>query len=77
MKQQDYGTVEYKGKTLTVTQQPYAELYVLDTVYTAHAIDEEGNDYKVFWPIICEDFYNLQDESDACDWTDYKVVKVG
>ena len=43
--------VEYDGKTYLLTQQAYCDNYGTDGAvrYYAHAIDSEGNNYKVAW----------------------------
>jgi hypothetical protein len=35
--------------------------------YEAHAIDENGNEYRISWKINDLDAYNTGDE-DCCDW---------
>ncbi len=51
-------------KDLTLTKPPYLDV----DAYHAHATDKEGNEYMVTWEIINDNFENLTDESDACDW---------
>lgn len=43
--------------------------------YTAHAKDEDGNDYRVYWRIR-DDFDPDadQDEGDACDWDEPVMI---
>ena len=82
----DYGTVEYRGKTLTLTQQAYSQTYCgFEPVYEAHAVDIEGNEYKITWEM--SDYFidclnnwqeddDVLDEGDACDWTQYTVKEL-
>lgn len=71
MKEIIYGCVEYEGKTLYMTQNPFASSRTDRlTEYEAAAKDDEGNCYNIFWPIVDE---FAEDESDACDWEDYEV----
>jgi hypothetical protein len=70
----DYGIVKYKGKELTITQNPYINTVITggeyEDVYMAHAIDDEENEYRVVWNI--EDA-TCEDDSMACDWDKYSV----
>lgn len=73
----DYGTVEYNGKTLTLTQDAYLDhdRHNLQLpVYRAHAVDEDGNDYRVQWHVV-DGWQEMDDESDRCDWDDYQVFE--
>lgn len=47
----DYGTVNFGGKTYTLTQDAYAENYGMDgsVRYYASATDEQGLKYLVVW----------------------------
>jgi|HubBroStandDraft_4_1064222.scaffolds.fasta_scaffold11096_4 hypothetical protein len=69
---ENYGTVEYKGKTLTLTQQPYICDLIGSNHYVAMAEDEEGNEYEIKYPITNPE---CEDESESCDWTDFSVRK--
>lgn len=40
---------------------------IFDNWYTALAVDEDGNEYRVVWTISDIDAYNNGDE-DCCDW---------
>ena len=53
-----------KLNELTLTQKAYID----GDVYSAHATDCVGNEYMVHWEIQVDDYENLEDESDACDW---------
>jgi hypothetical protein len=71
----DYGTVEYDGKTLILLQMPYCDddfRHGHRIVYKAKAKDNEGKEYQIYWRIINE---NSEDELDACDWEDYAVYE--
>ena len=73
-KMSDHGTVEHKGKTLELTQEAYptsgsfpvpgGETYS-GNWYEAHAVDADGNDYRVIWTEVDRD---REDASEACDW---------
>ena len=49
---------------LTLTNEAYLD----NDMYSAHATDKNKNEYMVHWEIIADDFENLTDESNACDW---------
>jgi hypothetical protein len=82
-----YGTIIYNGKKLILLQDAYpievnnGPESVLG--YTATAEDEEGNEYTVTWTAYDHwnlkegdegyDEFDFEDESNACDWCDYKV----
>ncbi len=77
----DYGTVEFNGKVLKITQQPYFDGTHHDQYFRANAEDEDGNEYQVIWDV--KDEYleldeddNSFDESDMCDWTKFTVIKI-
>lgn len=79
-----YGTVEFNGATLTLTQQPYMDRVMRTDsqgrhdyeCYTAHATDADGNEYVVEWRIRPEWMDgDRDDESTACDWSEYAVRK--
>ena len=83
MIKKDYGTVEFEGKTYTLTQDAYAENYGTDGAvrYYAAAVDADGNEYLVTWETTeqwdeAQEEYKetsevngyIEDESNACDW---------
>jgi len=72
MSTKDFGTVEYAGagKTLRITQQPYAAGTQDSPVYRAHAVDDDGNSYRVIWPMTGPE---ATDESNAADWRNYTI----
>jgi hypothetical protein len=73
----DYGTVDYKNKTLTIMQAPYPDNHPYDSdlsVYKAIAHSEDGYEFEVTWSI--KD-YETDDESDACDWEEFSVRELG
>jgi hypothetical protein len=64
----NYGTV--------MTQDCYRDKKIyrgrtLDGYFAAATDDQD--DYLIYWPIVDID---AQDESDACDWTNYRVFKL-
>lgn len=76
-----FGLVDYGYDTLYLTQDPYIDSREIvsfsgtytKNIYTAHAIDHQGEDYKIIWEIIDE---NAEDESDACGWDEYTIKKL-
>lgn len=79
----DYGTVEFKGATYTLTQDAYCDNYGTDGAvrYYASAVDANGNKYLVAWDTTetwneAQELYKatgevsgyIEDESNACDW---------
>jgi hypothetical protein len=66
----DYGEVNYQGKQLKITQQPYPDGTSDAPVYRASAEDSDGSTYRVMWPMTDPD---ADDGADACDWDDYTV----
>jgi len=66
------GIYQLGDTKLYLTQYPYINQGGTPTqvFYQAHAIDDDGNSYMIFWDIINED---TEDESEACDWEDYTV----
>ena len=70
----EHGTVKHGVKTLTLTQEAYPQggsfpvpggaTYNGDW-YEAHAVDADGNDYRVIWTEID---LETEDASEACDW---------
>lgn len=58
----DFGTVKHDGKTLYLTEQAYMDNYKADGAvrYYAHAVDKNGNEYRVAWDTTEE--YNLANE---------------
>jgi len=64
-----FGTVEYNGKTLWLTQQAYItnNPYNLQAVmYEALAVDEGDNEYMVRW--LPRQDWLAEDEESACNW---------
>lgn len=62
-------TIEWKGKRMQTTDVPYVmqvgeELYAHE-MYNAPALDEDGNEYVIYWEITDAE---TTDESEACDW---------
>lgn len=46
----EYGEVEFEGKKYALTENAYGDNYMVDQFrYFAHAIDEQGNRYRVMW----------------------------
>jgi hypothetical protein len=71
----DYGKVTFNGKEYTLQQDAYADNYMDRICYFATAADSEGNNYKVMWELKDpENYAELEDESEACDWDDAAEV---
>lgn len=51
MTKANYGSVEFQGKTLVLTQEAYAANYGTDgeVRYYAVATDDKGNEYEIVW----------------------------
>ena len=68
----DFGTITFNGQVFTLTQEAYADNFGTDggVRYYAGAVDTDGNEHQVTWglKISIEDYKNLEDESNACDW---------
>lgn len=73
MSTQNYGTVQHNDITITLTQQAYLQSNGNDNWYQAAGIDADDNDYLIKWEITNPD---AEDESDACDWTQYEVIEL-
>ncbi len=71
----EWGTVNFNGIEIVIMQQPYISDYCHHhgQFYTATGQDAIGNNYEIAWPVINED---CEDESEACDWDDFKVRKL-
>jgi hypothetical protein len=75
MADRDYGSVQYNGQTLAMTQYAYCDNYgTYGAVrYYAQAKDADGNVYRVAWDTTAEwdalEPEDRTDESDACDWS--------
>ncbi|MBS1368424.1 MAG: hypothetical protein HPZ91_00575 [Lentisphaeria bacterium] len=67
--------IEYNGKNLTLTQEAYIDGTYENPYYTASATDDDGKEYIIIW--IPYNNYEERcvngDESDACNWDEYKV----
>lgn len=61
------------GVTISLTQQAYLSGTNEAPIYTARAVDAEGNEYTVTWRPF-DNFMELEDESDCCDWDVYEVT---
>lgn len=65
-------TVQHKGQTLTLTQDPYLDGDGNRVYYRAAAVDEDGSEHNVFWTPR-EDYKDFEDATDHCDWDAYTV----
>lgn len=72
-----YGITDQKSKydMYALCQQPYPAMRGIDVGYGASAIDQEGNEYEIFWPELQE--WDGEDESAACNWGKAHVRKLG
>jgi hypothetical protein len=64
-----FGSVSYEEIEITFIQQPFAD----DENYRAQGIGSDGIDYCITWPITN---HECEDESEACDWNDFRVRQV-
>jgi len=65
----NFGSVYFEGKEYYLSGEAYACGAGSDSdKYAAPAVDLEGNEYKVYWEILPEDGWNVNDESGHCDW---------
>lgn len=64
-----FGTIEFEGKELALTQDPYIDGPTGEKpVYKALAQDAEGNEYEVEWEVR-EDWEEIEDEQEMVeDW---------
>lgn len=80
--ERNYGTVNYNGKTYTLTEQPEFKgvqnkridnsIYVLDSNnYSASCVDNEENECIAYWEVINED----ADEENCCDWENASYIE--
>lgn len=75
-----FGIVEFEGKEYFLKQHAYLDSDFRHgyerAVYKAHAVDNQGNEYKVYWEPV-EGWEKMEDQSDCCDWTEpYEVIEV-
>lgn len=71
---QNFGSVEFEGRQLALTQSAYLAVDPVtyqnpragEPCYLAAATDQEGNAYRVTWYPYAD--YSGDDEGDACDW---------
>ena len=75
-----FGKINYKDKTLVLTQNPYVDLsgrYGIgspkEDAWYARAVDQEGNEYHIMWEET--DYYKtadrefqLENQDHACHW---------
>lgn len=60
------------GNRFAATQLPYLAGTQKQPCYKSHAIDIMGNEYELMWQIKDDYDATEKDESDACDWNDFK-----
>ena len=65
----------YEGTELKLTREAQVTGSSTDLHFSAPAKDVDGNDYSIRWDIIKDDFGASDDDSDACDWEKYTVIK--
>ncbi len=63
-----FGTVEHEGITWYLTQQPYITSAGKRPWYEAIAINANGDTARIVWSVR-DDWKDVEDESDACDWS--------
>lgn len=73
----EFGEFKKNGKQFYLQQAPYLSgACDADPIYTAWAVDSRGKICFLVWRAICDESGQMIDtgcESDACDWTDFKV----
>ena len=73
MTAENFGIVKHGDKVLALTQNAYI---ASRAYYEAGAVDVRGERYTVRWEIVVDDIDSCDDESNACDWATYTVVKL-
>jgi hypothetical protein len=66
--------VPYRDRFIKMSSQ--AQVCDDGNFYEAHALDEDENEYMIYWPVINHNYHDGGDESDACDWDDYEITKL-
>ncbi|MGG0029516.1 hypothetical protein ABEX92_16780 [Bacillus safensis subsp. osmophilus] len=67
--------VFFEGVEYRTTQNPYVNDE--GTQYEATAINRDNEQVLIEWEITYQDYKNLEDESDACDWDNpSKVIRL-
>ena len=59
---------DYVGVELRTVDDPYIADDGVNVFYKALAVDTHNRLYEIQWDIIANDFEQLQDESEACNW---------
>lgn len=50
-------------------------IYIIRDYYTAQAVDENGNEYFLFWETLDDyDINTAEDDESACDWDKPKMI---
>lgn len=63
-----YSSVVYEGVEYALLDQAYLDHdQWMNPVYACKAIDKDGNEFMVEWDPV-ENFMELEDESQCCDW---------
>jgi hypothetical protein len=72
-----YGKYKKGDLQFYLQQEPYLEGPCgEDLYYKAWAVDSNGRDCAIRWECLCDEdgqMIDTGDESDACDWTKFKV----
>lgn len=64
----------FNGEIITPTEESYL---TTNNLYQASATDSNGEKYMIEWKITHPDFENLEDEEEACNWTEpSKIYKI-
>ena len=69
----DHGHVIHNGKILTLIQQAFIDGLEGDEHYKAKAMDSDENEYMIRWEITAENWKEVEDESNMCDWDEFTV----
>ena len=62
-----WGSVEHEGTTWYLTQQPYITSAGGRPWYEAIAISADGDTARIEWAVV-DEWEDIEDESEACDW---------
>lgn len=83
--QRDFWTVDYEGKTYTVTHNAYIGdyqdgIYLYKDVFLALAVDSGGKEYRMIWEAKPGAWERQKAEEDIgmddmCDWDHPTIIK--
>lgn len=65
---QKFGTIEWGGVELALTEAPFRDGPLDDPCFIAAAMDRDGDCWRVIWDILPDVDPNEADYADQCDW---------